>query len=410
MVRSITERKQMEARLFMSDRLASVGTLAAGVAHEINNPLAFVSANLSVAQEQLATLTANDLAASPRTQAVVASVRDALGDAATGSERVRAIVRELKVFSRADDDPRNEPIDLEEVLESAIKISANEIRHRATLVRRFEKVRHVWGNEARLSQVFLNLLINAAQAIPVGALAEHRVEVTLRARDPGTIVVEISDTGHGIQPEIIDRIFDPFFTTKPVGIGTGLGLSICRGIVVGAGGDITVRNLPSGGACFEVRLRAVEEEAPALAPPPAVVPPPATIRARVLIVDDEPLVGKSVKRALQDLHDVVVVGSARAALELLRDGHTIDLILCDLMMPEMTGMELHAALGVEDRERMVFLTGGAFTQAARVFLASMPTRIVEKPFSPTQLRSALATHLELLTSSATSAGTWLLSP
>jgi CheY-like chemotaxis protein len=204
--------------------------------------------------------------------------------------------------------------------------------------------------------------------------------------------VVISDTGSGIPSDVLPRIFDPFFTTKPVGVGTGLGLSICHGIVTSLGGEIRVESSPGRGARFTVLLPAapqdVRPEATGVAPAPA----PAR-RGRLLVVDDEALVGRAVSRILSPQHEVVTRTSARAALDELAGSAPFDLLLCDLMMPEMTGMELHARLREISpalAERTIFLTGGAFTPMAREFLARVRNARIEKPFEPDQLRAVVA--------------------
>src|SRR6266511_2476645 len=370
----------------LADRMASVGTLAAGVAHEINNPLAFILANLEFALTEL------------RVAAADPEVLRALGEARDRGLRVREIVRDLKAFSRADAEA-HETLDLRRVLQSALGLAQNEIRHRARLEVDVGEIPPVVGSEHRLGQVFLNLLINAAQAIPEGRAAENVVRaVTATARD-GRALVEISDSGSGIPAEVLPRIFDPFFTTKPVGVGTGLGLSICHGIVSGLGGEILVESAPGKGSTFRVFLPAapaVERRAEEAVGPPAADAATA-VRGRILIVDDEALVGRAVSRILSPQHDVVTRTSARAALDdVAGGGGGFDLVLCDLMMPDMNGMELHSRLreiAPALADRTVFLTGGAFTASAREFLARLPNARIEKPFEPDALR-ALAADLD----------------
>ena len=242
----ITDRKAMQAQLVVSDRLAAVGTLAAGVAHEINNPLAFVLSNLSFLSGELQGV-ARELPPG-RT----AEMEEVLREASDGAHRVRQIVRDLRTFSRGDDEIATS-VNLQSVLESAITMARGELRMRAQIVREYRDVPLVEGNEGRFGQVFLNLLINAAQAIPPGKPERHEVRIVLRQAGD-RVVVEIHDTGVGMSPEVRARIFDPFFTTKPVGEGTGLGLSICHGIVTGFGGEITVESEEGRGSIFRVAL------------------------------------------------------------------------------------------------------------------------------------------------------------
>ncbi|KFE70526.1 hypothetical protein DB31_5568 [Hyalangium minutum] len=242
--RDLTDRKQMQARLVLSDRLVAMGTLAAGVAHEINNPLTFVIANLSYLANELRTL-AGELPLGR-----VVEMEEVLREAAMGANKVRQIVADLKTFSRADDDVPT-PVNLQNVIESAITIARAELRTRARLVRDFVEVPPVEGSEGRLGQVFLNLLINAAQAIPAGQAEQNEIRIKLRTVQ-GHVIVEVHDTGGGIPPEMRSRIFDPFFTTKPVGVGTGLGLFVCQGIITRCGGEISVESQAGQGTTFRI--------------------------------------------------------------------------------------------------------------------------------------------------------------
>jgi two-component system NtrC family sensor kinase len=257
LVRDITQQKELEQRMLQQERLASLGTLAAGVAHEVNNPLSYVSANLNFAVEGLAevhrALQATGAVPEPAwLERTVGECVEALLDAQEGTGRIRQVVGDLRTFARGEDKSESQA-DVRRALEAAIGIATSELRHRARVITRLDSVPLVRGSEARLGQVFLNLLINAAQAIPEGAPEKNRVEVRLR-EEAGQVVIEIEDTGVGVPPELRERIFDPFFSTKPVGVGTGLGLSICHGIVTGMGGDISVESSGSQGSCFRVRL------------------------------------------------------------------------------------------------------------------------------------------------------------
>jgi PAS domain S-box-containing protein len=383
-MRDVTEQLRTQAHLQMSDRMVTVGTLAAGVAHEINNPLAAVIANLELALRDL-----EDVSVGKRT---LRELADGLEDAKEAADRVRQIVRDLKVFSRSDEDKRG-PVDVERVLDSSLRMAWNSIRHAAKVVKTYGYVRPVLGNESRIGQVFLNLLINAAQAIGEGHAEENEIRVaTTMSESERMVVIEITDTGPGMAPEVCRRLFSPFFTTKPVGVGTGLGLSISHRIVSELGGEITVDTALGRGTCFRITLPAASFDALADASPGASLPP-LVRRGRVLVVDDEPIIAKVVRRTLTGEHDVVGVTSAREALELLGRGTHFDVILTDLMMPEMTGMELYAELGrldVEHTRRVVFLTGGAFTPSARAFLDGVPNPSLDKPFDAQQLRLVIA--------------------
>jgi CheY-like chemotaxis protein len=316
-------------------------------------------------------------------------VEDMAVEAREGAERVRKIVRGLKTFSRADEE-RRVVMDVKSALELAVNMAFNEMRHRARLVKDYGPVPLVDADEARLGQVFINLLINAAQTIPEGDVAANEIRIVTSTDTTGRAVVEVKDTGPGIPAAVLGRIFDPFFTTKPVGIGTGLGLSICHSIVTGMGGEIAVVSELGRGTTFRVTLPA--------AIGPAVSPVMSerrirSARAVVLIVDDDPFVGAALARVLRD-HEVVLTTKARDALDVLAGGKRFDVILSDLMMPEMSGMEFYDELTRRDprtAERVIFLTGGAFTPDARAFLDRVPNRQIEKPFDPERLRALVQT-------------------
>jgi two-component system cell cycle sensor histidine kinase/response regulator CckA len=384
LLHDLSERKRMEQRLMLADRMVSVGTLAAGIAHEINNPLAYVLANLSFIQEEV------EEVAPSLSEAKVKSLRELLAQAEDGAERVRIIIRDLKSFSRADAEDEG-PIEVQRVLDGAINMAWNEIRHRAQLDKHCEPVAAVRGSEARLGQVFLNLLVNAAQAIPVGHAGENRIGVSVK-QSHDRVLIEISDTGCGIPQEIMARIFDPFFTTKPVGVGTGLGLSICHNIVASAGGEITVDSNVGRGSTFRISLPVARVVSMLPRGQPSLPVQASDRRLRILLVDDEPSVVRALQRALRE-HELVVAFSGIEALEVFDSGQVFDIVFCDLMMAQLSGMEVYDTVRRRypgTQERFVFMTGGAFTQQAKDFLASIPNPIVEKPFDIRALRALVS--------------------
>ncbi|HET6340227.1 MAG TPA: response regulator [Polyangiales bacterium] len=377
------EREKLRAQLLLSDRLISIGTLAAGVAHEINNPLAYVVGNIEFAIERLSGAAGQGLR-----PAECAELLASLQQAREGSERIRVTTRDLRVFCRTED-TAPAPVDVTRVMESAISMAWNELRHRAHVVRNFQPVPSVLANESRLGQVFLNLLINAAQAIEDGDPTRHEVRVSAMFVERG-VQVEISDTGKGMGPEVLAQLFQPFFTTKPIGVGTGLGLSICRGIIEELGGEIAVESQLHRGTTVRVSLPASQSMP---APRKSNPVPPSPQRARVLVIDDEPALCQIVNRVLSSEHEVIIAQNARSALQLLATDPGIDVVLCDLMMPEMSGMDFHAKLmetAPEIAERVVFLTGGAFSSRAAQFLDRVKNTRLDKPFDPAMLRKAVA--------------------
>jgi PAS domain S-box-containing protein len=401
--RDLAERKPIDVKALLADRLAAMGTLAAGVAHEVNNPLGFTVANVAFALEELGRME-TELAPSEdepadAAQARLAGVRrrmppvlEALQEARQGSERVRLLVRDLKMFAGGD---AAHPVDVDvrRVIESAINMAYSAVRHRARLVKDYRASPAVSGNEARLAQLFLNLFVNAAEAIREGDPDRQEIRVVITADPVGWCLVEVSDTGRGIPPEHLTSVFDPFFSTKP-GSGTGLGLSICHAVVAAMGGEITVQSALGTGTTFRVKLPlAAEESRPSPVKRASIRP---TRRARVLVIDDEAMMARAVQRMLASEHDVEAMTDPLNAVDRLRKGVRYDVILCDLMMPTMTGMDVYdAVLGVdpEQARNMVFMTGGAYTPRAAAFLERIENPHLEKPLDRAALHAVLRGQL-----------------
>ena len=388
--RDVTERKRMSAKLLVTDRMASLGTLAAGIAHEINNPLAYVTGNLEVAAETLADPAVSPLPGSAELAAVISDARD-------GAERVRKIVHGLRSFSRGEEEHRA-PLALPGVLEAAIRLAGNELRHRAQLVREIASTPLVIADDSRLTQVFINLLVNAAHAIPEGRSDDNRITVRTRSDDAGRAVIEIEDTGRGMAADVQARVFDPFFTTKDVGEGTGLGLSICHGIVTGLGGQISLESALGKGTVVRVVLPGhrppalAAEPAAALAGGSAPAEPRASAsrRARVMLVDDEPQVAHTIERLLRRDYDITVALCGQEAMEHIARGARFDAIVSDVMMPNMTGIELIEELrrvAPDQAQRLIFLSGGVFTAQTRERLDQTGAVQLEKPVTARELRA-----------------------
>lgn len=377
--RDVTERRALEARLAVADRLASLGTLAAGIAHEINNPLAYVLLNLDLLRKE------PNLSATSRT---------VLERAREGSERVRVIIRDLRIFSRVEED-RQVPVDVRDAIESALNLARSELQARACLVRDMACVPLVLGDEARLTQVMLNLILNAAQACPEGDPRRHTVTVRTGVRDHW-VEVAVSDTGEGIPPDKLAHIFEPFWTTKPIGVGTGLGLSIVHGIVEGLGGRIEVETTLGVGSTFRVLLPQSPE--PAIAGEPRNDAARAVHRenvahARILIIDDEQHFAEALQAALHPHHHVVLETSGVDGLARLLRHEPFDLIVCDLMMPDVSGTTIVEA--VRDARpalipHFVVMTGGACSDEARLLFEQLHIPVLEKPFEVTELEHLLA--------------------
>jgi CheY-like chemotaxis protein len=346
--------------------MASLGRLAAGVGHEVNNPLAYVMLNLELAADVLARLPQG------RERDELSRALDA---AREGSERVRRIVRSLASLGREDDEP-HAPVNVHHALDAALRILESRYRHRARPIREYAATRLALASEFRLGQVFVNLIANAADAIAEGDVENNSIRLTTADAPDGRVTIDVADTGGGIEPAIAQRIFEPFFTTKPVGTGSGLGLSICHGIVSGFGGELALFHTAPGGSVFRVTVPAAPSAQASAAPRAGEAG-----THRVLVVDDEPAVGQIIARALES-YEVTVTGSGVEARALC-DRQRFDVILCDVSMPEFDGIDLWEALraaGAGLERRMAFMTGGAFAQRAREFLSRVPNRTIEKPF------------------------------
>jgi two-component system, NtrC family, sensor kinase len=400
--REIAEREQTERALRKAQRLEALGRLAAGIGHEINNPLTFMSAGIEALTADLRLLIPH------LPGAVQEELRELTEAAAIGVDRISQIVRSIQLFGNKEE-RELEVVDMGSVLSLSLRMIAGELDGGIEVQTDFDEVPPILGRRVALEQVFVNLLQNAAHAVAETALAgrradrggaapaqaTRRITVSCRHGDQRSVIVEIKDTGVGIAQEHIDRIFDPFFTTKPVNQGTGLGLSICHSIIGDHGGDIDVQSSPGKGTTVTVRLPVVRLGSPELA---AMLPKPEQeaeveaepLRGRVLVVDDEPLILRMMMHALRD-HDVVGVTSAADALVQCTT-RRFDVVLCDLMMPGMTGMQLYERLretnpGMESQ--VVFMTGGTLLPDVQGFLTVTPNPCLEKPIPIKRLRTCI---------------------
>ncbi len=373
---------RLEAQLLRADRLAALGTLAATVAHEINNPLTFLLANLDLIRSRLETSDDDEL-------------RLCLSEAEEGAQRVATIVADLRNLSHPGATGESVHVDVHKVLDASIRICEGEARQRARVTRDYAELPRVHADPARLGQVFLNLLVNAIQAIEPGAPSKNSVTVKT-SREADGVSIEILDTGPGIELTHIERLFEPFVTTKEVGEGTGLGLYVCRSIVQSLGGSIRLEPVDGGGTRASVWLPTVvttRDEEPKLVrihdPAPA-----ETLDLRILIIDDEELLASALARSLR-AHEVHTANRGAVAIELATRVH-FDVILCDLIMPEMTGMEVFEALGAHNPDihsRFVFMTGATVTAQAQRFTEQVGVPVLRKPFSRAQLMAVLERYL-----------------
>ena len=374
--RDVTERKAIQQRLMDADRLAAMGTLAAGVAHEINNPLTYALLGVQRIDALLVGLP----------EATVATIRERLHEIEHGITRVASITAGLRSFARPDDAPPG-PVDLVATVEQALRMVGNDLRHRAQLVRRLEPIPHVIGNASRLEQVVINLLLNAIQSLP--AEGAHTITLSVAPRGSASVALSICDTGRGIPEDVRGKVFDPFFTTRRIGEGMGLGLAVCKTIVEGFGGTIEIESGVGVGTTMTIVLSAHHAPIPSPdAPRPLPVEPG---RWKILIIDDERLVRDALTRLLTPDHDVISASSGEAGLAAI-DAGSFDVIICDVMMPGLNGRDVYRRIAAEHpglERRLMFISGGAFTQELDAFLTTTSNQFLSKPFRLDELFGAI---------------------
>jgi len=419
MLRDITDRKraeELEQRLIHADRLMAIGQLTAGVAHEINNPLAYVMANLQTTASHIAAL-----------DAVLRSLRDTLGhrfgaegaglldralsessvpqiltemkemasESLDGAGRIRDIVRDLRSLSRIERE-EIELVDMNDIVNTACNIVFNEIRHRARLVKDLGRLPMIPADRGKLTQVMTNLIVNAAQSIEEGAVDRNKIRLVTSLQDEAVHVV-IEDTGCGIAEPVLKRIFDPFFTTKPRDVGTGLGLSLSAEMVRKHGGEILVSSTSGEGSRFEVVLPVDTGLDVPLAVERQLAGRPSAGPSRILVIDDEAMILTAFKRTIGRTHEVVTSEGGDKGLEILENDTSFDLIICDLMMPKVDGVMVYERIreiAPDLQGRMVFCSGGAFTDRAKSFLATVENVVLEKPIDFALLTRLIAHYRE----------------
>jgi signal transduction histidine kinase len=388
----VQERQRLAEKLKETERVSTLGAIAASIAHEVNNPLTYVLGNVFLMQNGL---TAARLRSHPLLeQELLDNMAEMLGDVRVGAERIHAVTATLQNLSGSRSLGLSW-LDVRSVVDTSLAIVGNEIRHRARVTRDFGDVPLILGNEARLGQVFVNLLANAAHAIPPGRYGSNEIRVVV-GTSGDDIVVEVHDTGGGIPPELQGRIFEPFFTTRK-GEGTGIGLTLSRSIVEEHGGRIELQSTSARGSTFRVVLPVLDQ-----ATEDDVVEPPTLIehrtaaapaRGRILIIDDDPILLDSMRRMLEEQHQVIATISARDALARLDLDRAWDVVVCDMMMPEMTGGQFHAELVRRHPDlvsRVIFMTAGGLMPDVRAFRAETGGIWLDKPFHPQALQKAVA--------------------
>jgi two-component system, cell cycle sensor histidine kinase and response regulator CckA len=376
--RDVTEHKREEQRLLQADRLSALGMLASGMAHAINDPLTYVLLNLDHLSRCLPDLAGNSNSLS--------DIMARLTEAREGADRMATIVKRMRSFARTDE-TSNRVLDLRAVVESVLELVGHEVHHRGKLTTRFENVPPVLANESKVEQICLGLLLFAAQMLPDDAAEQHEVRLSLEADERQFAVLEIVCEGCHVTEADVQNLFDPFAASDD-GRVLGFGLSVCSGLVEQLGGQIEAELLPGTGLLLRTAIpcvsleRLTETKVPSN--PPSSMPPLPGGKARVLVVDDDPGVGRALRLMLEQEHDVKSLVNPREALQELLSDSGYDLIFCDLMMPDLSGMDIYQVLrfnrpGYE--AKIVFMTGGAFTPSMRRFLDQIPNQRIEKPFN-----------------------------
>lgn len=369
-----------EKKVSRTDRLSSLGRVSAGIAHELNTPLATLQSNLAVLEERFASLPPAELSA-------------LLADLRLSSDRIAGVVQDMKTWVRGDDvDAPRTPIQLAALLEASLKRVEPALDGRVRVTASFLPVPEVWGVASRLDRAFTSLLINAAHAMPEGrADNEIAIKVFPAGED---VIVEVRDNGVGIAPDALPHLFDPFYSTRDGEGGTGLGLAMCEQIISDHGGSITVESTQGKGTLFQVAL---PTDAKTRAPPERIHIS-TNAMPQVLVIDDDPALIRSISRTLFGRCEVTTAFNGQEGLErILAAREPWTLVLCDMTMPVLNGREFHQQLlrrSPELAARVVFMSGGAISDETHAFLASIPNPKLEKPFTTRALLALLEQNLE----------------
>lgn len=383
------ERDQARNALASAERLASLGQLAAGVGHEINNPLTYLRVNVDVLRDAV------------RRNRLPDDASAMLDELRSGVDRIARVVADLRAF--ASPNQKRVPLDVIALVDGAVGLAAVQVRHSATIRRHFYQVENVVGDGGRLSQVIVNLLVNASEAVRDAEREHPQIEVRVRMVGEHRLAVEVEDNGTGMTPETLRRVGEPYFTTRPDRGGRGLSVFVARGIVESLGGTLEYQSVSGKGTLATVSLPsqiAIVPIAASLTPVPTPLPRPATLGAsptakkrRALVIDDDTRVGRAVARMMFGF-DATAVESGQEALDLLAQGKEFDVIVCDIMMPGKSGVDVYEELERTRPEllpRIFFMTGGALAPEIAAFLQRPGVRHLMKPFEWSAFEAMLST-------------------
>lgn len=393
---------ELQSRLQHADRLAAVGQLAAGVAHEVNNPLTYLLANTAQLKDDLkqltqaltglpqdSTITPRELLRHPLLSRVFSDAQELLDENLEGLERIRGIIKNLRSFSRIEPD-RFEDCRIEELIDVACGLVLDQTPNRPLIIKDYATLPPQVADRTKLTQLLCNLLLNASQALEESTKSERTIRIVTQQL-AGQVQVTIEDNGPGICEQDLKRVFEPYYTTKRRTHGTGLGLSLCLEIARRHGGEIKISSRVGVGTQATVTLPVKAVAVNAIAPDER----PSErmrLRARVLVIDDEELVCRSYRRVLEPLHEVTVALGGAEAIELLARDPNFDVVICDLMMPGVDGLAVHHFLRQKRSpllSRLIFASGGALTDEARSFVAQARNMCLDKPLSRELLLSVV---------------------
>ncbi len=410
-----TDTRRLQEAFAHAERLTALGTLVAGVGHEINNPLSVVILSVEAARRHLlpSLEAASQIARATRggdplpAGALATLGKEAWTDAdgrgpaaildeiASAADAIASVVRDLRIVARSDRDERAERVDVRELIDHAIRLSGREASRRGVLERDYaDDLPTLVVPRARVTQVIMNVFVNALQAIDEIERPAHRIRISARA-DEEFVAIAVTDTGPGIAPDALERIFDPFFTTKRQALGTGLGLSISREILRRLGGELSVESVGGAGATFLCFLPIPSAEAlegagrGAIAASTSV---PAKRAASVLVVEDDERVLRSYARLLGRDHRLMVAYDGREAMEMIQSGSTPDVLVVEVDLTGSDGRELVAWLEAQHpalARRTILATSSGSRAGFQEFLHVYSGVVVHKPLRGPELLAAI---------------------
>jgi PAS domain S-box-containing protein len=381
------------------EKMATIGRFASGLAHEVNNPMAYVLANLGHLSEASAFVvpvirqyleSGKGGAERPRLEEIASELDSIIQETLEGGRRVAEIVRQLHSFSNVADQAARWT-DVHALIDSSIMMVSSQIRHRARLERHYFEVPEILCIPNNITQVIVNLLVNAVHAIEPGDPDNNMILVRTRCQSE-QIVIEVQDSGCGIPQENLDRIMEPFFTTKQRGKGTGLGLAISASIVQQHCGTLEYESEVGKGTSAKLMLpvRGVLKPSTRMGEKAASS---TSNKLRILLVDDEESLLRALRRSLGRKHEVLTATSAQQAIDLLGDEGAVDLVISDLMMPDMNGLQLYETVIAKHphlKGRIVFMSGGIFVEQIDSYIAEHALKVISKPFGQEEFDEVLA--------------------